>query len=55
MRRVNNTYDGEVDLIYALAKNVDIIGRGEFIRDKSNISLYDYERQIYSLTVEYRY
>ncbi len=55
MKRVNNTYDGGVDLIYALAKNVDIIGRGEFIRDKSNISLYDYRRQIYSLTVEYRY
>ncbi len=55
MQRINNTYSGSAALIYELAKNVDLIGQYGYIRDKSNVSVYDYKREIFSLSLEYRY
>jgi hypothetical protein len=55
IQRKNNTYNGSTALIYELEKNVDLIGQYTFVRDKSNINMYDYERQIVSLSIEYRY
>jgi tetratricopeptide (TPR) repeat protein len=55
VRRKDNIYNGSIGLIYGLKKNLDVIGQYAYIRDKSNISTYDYEREIFSIGLEYRY
>ncbi len=55
MTRRNDTYNASFGLVYELGKSIDITGQYTYIRDKSNISTYDYKREIFSLGIEYRY
>lgn len=55
MRRKDNIYNASLGIIYELRKNVDVIGQYTYIRDKSNVSTYDYEREIVSIAFEYRF
>jgi tetratricopeptide (TPR) repeat protein len=54
-RRTDEVYNGSVALIYEVFKNVDVLLQYTYIRDKCNISIYDYERMVYTLGFEYRY
>ncbi|MEN6615626.1 MAG: tetratricopeptide repeat protein [Syntrophorhabdus sp.] len=42
-------------LLYGIAKNTDLILQYNYIRNESNISLYDYRREIFGMGVEYRF
>jgi tetratricopeptide (TPR) repeat protein len=55
MTRRDDTYIGAIGLIYALFKNTDLIAQYNYTRDKSNIGIYDYEREVFSIGMEYRY
>jgi tetratricopeptide (TPR) repeat protein len=55
MTRRNDTYNTSFGLVYELGKSTDITAQYTYIRDKSNISTYDYTREIFSLGIEYRY
>ncbi len=55
MRRKDSIYNASLGIIYELTKSVDAIGQYIYIRDKSNISTYDYEREIFSVGLEYRF
>jgi len=55
IKRRDDTYNAAFGLIYELTKNTDILGQYTYVRDKCNISIYDYKREIFSLGFEYRY
>lgn len=55
MTRRDDTYNTAFGLIYELTKNIDILTQYTYVRDKCNISIYDYTREIFSLGFEYRY
>jgi tetratricopeptide (TPR) repeat protein len=42
-------------LLYGITKNTDVILQYNYIRNESNISLYDYTREVFGLGVEYRF
>jgi tetratricopeptide (TPR) repeat protein len=54
-KRRDEIYTGTLGLIYELFKNTDIIAQYTYIRDKSNIEIYDYKREVFMLGFEYRY
>jgi len=43
------------DFISDLLKNTDLIGQYTYIRDKCNISIYDYKRELITLGLEYKF
>ncbi len=55
LRRKDDTIIASSGLVFELLKNIDVIGQYTYIRDKSNINVYDYRREVFSLSVEYRY
>ncbi len=55
MQRRNDTYNTTTGFIYELTKNTDILAQYTWIRDKCNISTYDYKREVISIGIEYRY
>jgi len=55
MTRRDDTYMGALGLIYTLFKNTDLTAQYNYTRDKSNIGIYDYEREVFSIGMEYRY
>lgn len=54
-KRRDDIYTGSVALLYGLVKNTDLILQYNYIRNQSNIALYDYTREIYGLGIEYRF
>ncbi len=55
MQRRDEIYNGSVGLLYEILKNTDIITQYTYIRNKSNISTYDYTREVLMVGIEYRY
>ena len=55
MKRRDDTYNTAFGLIYELTKNTDILAQYTYIRDKCNIDIYDYKREMFSIGFEYRY
>ena len=55
VQRRDDIYNASIGLVYDLTKNMNLLGQYTYIRDKSNIDLYDYTREIFMLSVEYRY
>jgi len=55
MQRRNDAYNTTTGFIYELTKNTDILAQYSYIRDKCNISTYDYKREVISIGIEYRY
>ncbi|MCX5814413.1 MAG: surface lipoprotein assembly modifier [Proteobacteria bacterium] len=53
--RRDDTFTNSIGLIYTLFKNMDIIGQFTYTKDNSNISTYDYDKSIASISVEYRF
>lgn len=53
--RRNETYTGTLGLIYEIFKNTDLLAQYTYIKDRSNIALYDYKREVWMLGLEYRY
>lgn len=53
--RRDDYYEGSAALIYELVKNTDVIGQYRYIRDKCNLSFYDYKREIFTVGMEYRF
>ncbi|HOP85039.1 MAG TPA: tetratricopeptide repeat protein [Syntrophorhabdaceae bacterium] len=43
------------DFMSDLLKNTDLIGQYTYIRDKCNISIYDYKRELITLGLEYKF
>jgi tetratricopeptide (TPR) repeat protein len=54
-KRQDDIYNTTAGFIYGLTEDVDILAQYSYIRDKCNISIYDYKREIFSLGFEYRY
>ena len=55
MTRRDEIYSFNVALLYGIFKNTDLILQYNYWRNKSNIDLYDYTREIFGLGVEYRF
>jgi predicted porin len=55
MTRRDEIYSFNVALLYGIYKNTDLILQYNYWRNKSNIDLYDYTREIFGLGVEYRF
>ncbi len=54
-KRRDDIYTVSAALLYGIMKNTDLVLQYNYIRNQSNISLYDYTREIYGLGVEYRF
>lgn len=54
-KRNDDIYSVNVALLYGIYKNTDIILQYNYWRNKSNIDLYDYTREIFGLGIEYRF
>jgi hypothetical protein len=48
-------YQLSAGLNWDFTDNLRIVGQYNRVRDDSNIAVYDYSRDVYSLGVEYRY
>lgn len=55
VKRRNETYTGSVSLMYEIFKDTDVLAQYTYVRDKSNIAIYDYRREIFTVGFEYRY
>jgi tetratricopeptide (TPR) repeat protein len=55
MQRKDEIYNGSIGFLYEIFKNTDIITQYSYIRNKSNISTYDYTREVFMVGIEYRY
>lgn len=55
MARRNDTYSTSLGFIYDLFKNTGVIAQYSYTRDKCNIDVYDYKREVIMLGMEYRY
>lgn len=55
VKRKDDTYFTSLGLICGIFKNLDAIASYSYTRDKSNIDVYDYKRQIFSVGLEFRY
>lgn len=53
--RDDTVYQGSVGLTWEFMKRTKLIGQVTGIRDDSNLSIYDYDRTLYMLGVEYRF
>jgi tetratricopeptide (TPR) repeat protein len=54
-KRKDEIYNVSLGLIYGIFKNADIILQYNHYRNTSNIPLYDYRRNVYTLGMEYRF
>jgi tetratricopeptide (TPR) repeat protein len=55
MKRRNDTYNVLASLSYNFIDGLYAVGQYAYTRDKCNIAIYDYSRNIVSLGIEYRY
>ncbi len=55
MERRDDIYNLTFGLVYGFVKNTDLILQYNRYRNQSNIALYDYTREVYTLGVEYRF
>jgi tetratricopeptide (TPR) repeat protein len=53
--RKNETYNGSISLIYEVFKDLEAVAQYSYIRDRSNISTYDYRKEVITLGLEFRY
>ena len=53
--RKDRTYTGTVGLTWSVFKQMDVIAQYMYMRANSNIFVYDYKRDIYSLGVELKF
>lgn len=53
--REDRVFTGSVLASYALTENADLMLQYTYVRDDSNIAIYDYEREIFSAGVDYRF
>ncbi len=53
--RRDEIYSFNFALLYGIYKNTDLVLQYNYWRNKSNIDLYDYTREIYGLGIEYRF
>lgn len=54
-KRRDDIYTISLALLYGIYKNTDLILHYNYCRNKSNIDLYDYTREIFGLGIEYRF
>lgn len=55
VQREDSLYQGSIGLNWNVYKDIYLIGQFSAIRNDSNIGIYDYARELYTLGVEYRY
>jgi tetratricopeptide (TPR) repeat protein len=54
-KRNDNTYTVQPSLTYTVLKPLDIIAGYTYIRDVCNIGVYNYSRNLYTISLEYRF
>jgi len=54
-KRNDNTYTVQPSLTYTIMKPLDIIAAYTYMRDVCNIGVYNYSRNLYTLSLEYRF
>ncbi|MDW8002029.1 MAG: hypothetical protein RMJ39_05100 [Deltaproteobacteria bacterium] len=54
-KRRDDVYNFTGAIIYELMRNLDIIGQYTYVRDKCNIEIYNYKREIMTLGFEYKF
>jgi tetratricopeptide (TPR) repeat protein len=54
-KRSDEIYSASIGLIYGISKNTDILLQFSRISNTSNIALYQYKRDVYTLGMEYRF
>lgn len=54
-KRDDKTYEGSIGFVWELYKNTDFIAQYTNSRIDSDISIYDYEKYLYTFGLEYRY
>lgn len=55
VNRKDETYQASMGLIWEMLRNTNLIVQYTWIRADSNVSIYDYERNLYTAGVEYRF
>jgi len=55
IKREDQVYAGGAAMSYEIIKNVDLQVRYAYVRDKSNIAIYDYNRHVVSTGVQFKY
>jgi tetratricopeptide (TPR) repeat protein len=53
--RNDSRYQGSIGIDWNAFRNFHVIGQFSAIRNDSNIAIYDYDREVYTLGIEYRY
>jgi tetratricopeptide (TPR) repeat protein len=54
-KRKDEIYSASIGLIYGISKNIDIMLQLNRISNTSNLALYHYQRDVYTLGMEYRF
>lgn len=54
-KRSDTTFTAQASLTYTVCRPLDIIWSYNYIRDESNIGVYNYSRNLYTLSLEYRF
>ncbi|MBF0560190.1 MAG: tetratricopeptide repeat protein [Nitrospirae bacterium] len=54
-KRDDNTYTVQASLTYTICRPLDITAGYSYIRDESNIGVYNYSRNLYTISLEYRF
>lgn len=54
-KRNDNTYTVQPSLTYTICKPLDVIAGYTYIRDVCNIGVYNYSRDLYTISLEYRF
>ncbi len=55
VQRNDDTYYGSIGMDWEVTDSVTLIGQFAATRGRSNIPIYDYERELYTVGLEYRY
>jgi len=55
VKRKDRVYTGSIGLIWEFYRNTNLLLQYNYIRDDSNIPLYEYDRSLYTLGLEYRF
>ena len=55
INRRDDIFTNSLALIYTIFKDTDIIGQFTYTRDNCNISTYDYDQSVASISIEYRF
>ena len=55
VKRKDDIYQGSIGVTWESFKNMDLVLQCNTTRADSNIAIYDYERDVYSAGIEYRF